>query len=303
MKRHIPLLALIAVLVGLALWGGGSANLRPSRGAVESYDGNAEFGLMAYQSRPTASTAAPALIAVTDSLLRGGGGATTPNLVIRNGEVALEVDSLERAVAEIHALTERLGGYVSGTATRLGRGRVRSATLTLKVPAERFDAAVAGVRPIGRVESVNISTQDVSEEYVDVDARMENARRLERRLAQILANRTGALKDVLEVEQALARVRQDIERYEGRLRYLRAHAAMSGLSVHVHEPAPLVGHEGASVLGAAAAQAWANFVSLAVVLVQALGFVLPLGALGAAGWLAVRKLGSMRGSAAADRGV
>jgi hypothetical protein len=212
-------------------------------------------------------------------------------LLIRDGRVSLEVDSLEPAVAEVHALAARLGGYVGGTDTRMGRGQVRSAAVALKVPSDRFDEALSAVRPIGEVESVTISTQDVTEEYVDVGARMENARRLERRLAQILANRTGALKDVLEVERALARVREEIERYEGRLRYLRQHAAMSSLMVHLHEPAPFMGHAGESVLGAAFDQAWANFVSLAVLFVHALGFVIPLGVLAAIGWLGVRRFG------------
>lgn len=210
-------------------------------------------------------------------------------LLIRDGRVTMEVDSLEPAVALVRALAERLGGYVAGAATRGGRGEVRSAVLALKVPADRFDEALGGVRPIGELESVDVETEDVTEEFVDVTARTENARRLERRLAQILASRTGALKDVLEVEQALARVREEIERHEGRLRYLRDHAAMSSLTVQLHEPAPLVGHAGASVLGAAFDQAWANFVSLAVLLVQALGFIVPLGALAGMVWFGARR--------------
>src|SRR5205823_10851551 len=78
--------------------------------------------------------------------------------------------------------------------------------------------------PIGKLESVNVSAEDVGEEYVDVAARMANARRLESRLIDLLAARTGKLKDVLDVEQELARVREEIERYEGRLRYLKAHS-------------------------------------------------------------------------------
>lgn len=120
-------------------------------------------------------------------------------------------------------------------------------------------------------------------------ARMDNARRLERRLIELLAARTGKLKDVLDVEQALARVREEIERYEGRLRYLKAHTATSTLSVHVHEPVPIVGSAGSSVMGEAFRQSWRNFVALVALLVQSLGVVLPLGALAAAGWVATRR--------------
>src|SRR5207237_684198 len=80
---------------------------------------------------------------------------------------------------------------------------------------------------IGKLESVNVNAEDVGEEFTDVTARMGNARRLESRLIDLLATRTGKLKDVLDVEQELARVREEIDRYEGRLRYLRAHAVLS----------------------------------------------------------------------------
>jgi hypothetical protein len=73
---------------------------------------------------------------------------------------------------------------------------------------------------------------------------MENARRLETRLIDLLATRTGKLKDVLDVERELARAREEIERYEGRLRYLRAHATLSTLTISLHEPLPVVGRAG-----------------------------------------------------------
>lgn len=210
-------------------------------------------------------------------------------MLIRAARVGVEVDSLEPAVAAVRALAERLEAVVADSRLETGTHQRRSATLVLRVPVERFDDALAGVHPIGRVESVDATAQDVGEEFVDVTARMENARRLERRLLDILGARTATLKDVLEVEQALARVREEIERYEGRVRYLRAHTATSTLTVFLHEPVPVVGEAGISVMGEAARQAWRNFVGLAVVFVQSLGITVPLGALGAAAWLVVRR--------------
>ena len=124
---------------------------------------------------------------------------------------------------------------------------------------------------------------------MDVTARMENARRLERRLIDLLATRTGKLKDVLDVEQSLARVREEIERYEGRIRYLQRHTAMSTLSVTVHEPLPVVGTAGQSVMGAAFRQAWRNFVVLASLLVQSLGIVIPLGLVAFVAWMSAKR--------------
>ena len=213
----------------------------------------------------------------------------TPAMIIRAGQANIEVDSLEPAVALVRTLARQLGGYIANTAMQTGRGQVRSATLEVKVPANRFDEGLSGLAPIGKLESVNVSAEDVGEEFTDATARMANARRLENRLIELIATRTGKLKDVLDVEQELARVREEIERYEGRLRYLRAHAALSTLTICVHEPVPVVGHPGSSVVAEAFKQAWRNFVDLVAWCIRSLGVVVPLGAVATLGWLAVRR--------------
>lgn len=211
------------------------------------------------------------------------------NMVIRTATASIKVDSLEPAVAAVRELAARVGGFVANTGIQSGEGQLRSATIEVKVAAARFDEALAGIKGIGELESANVEAEDIGEEYVDVTARMDNSRRLERRLIDLLATRTGKLKDVLDVEQSLARVREEIERYEGRLRYLRAHTAMSTLTVYVHEPVPVVGTAGTSVMGEAFRQAWRNFVTFLAVLVQALGVLVPLGVLAAAGWFGVQR--------------
>ena len=211
------------------------------------------------------------------------------NMVIRTANVSIEVDSLERAVARVRELAAQLGGYVANTDITTGKNQLRSATLEVKIPATRFEQSLPGLTPIGKLESVSVEAEDVGEQFVDVSARMDNAQRLERRLIDLLATRTGKLKDVLDVEQALARVREEIERYEGRIRYLKAHTAMSTLSVAVHEPLPVVGTAGKSVMGEAFTQAWRNFVVLLSLAVQSLGVVLPLGLIASVAWVVTRR--------------
>ena len=140
------------------------------------------------------------------------------SMVIRTADVSIEVDSLEPAVARVRELAARFGGYVASTQISTGKAQLRNARLEVKIPAQRFDESLSGLAPIGRLENVTVEAEDVGEQFVDVSARMENARRLERRLIDLLAARTGKLKDVLDVEQTLARVREEIERYEGRIR-------------------------------------------------------------------------------------
>jgi len=215
--------------------------------------------------------------------------ADVSNMVIRTATASIEVDSLETAVAELRQLATRVGGYVGGAGVATGKNQLRQAFIELKVPAGRFDEVVAGLRPMGRLESVNVNAQDVGEEYVDVTARIDNARRLEQRLIGLLATRTGKLKDVLDVEQTLARVREEIERYEGRIRYLRAHIAMSTLNVTLHEPLPIVAATGRGPIAEAFRQAWRNFVVLLSLAVQSLGVVLPLGFVAGGAWFVTRR--------------
>ena len=218
---------------------------------------------------------------------RSGG---TAGMVIRTGQASIEVDSLERAVGQARLLAGRVGGFVANTTMQTGQGQLRSASLEVKIPADRFDDGLSGLAGLGKLESVNVNAEDVGEEFTDVTARMGNARRLEARLIDLLATRTGKLKDVLDVEQELARIREEIERYEGRLRYLRAHAVLSTLTIYVHEPVPVVGRAGSSVIGEAFKQAWRNFVALVAACIRGLGIVIPLGILVTAAWLSAKRL-------------
>lgn len=209
------------------------------------------------------------------------GAPQVPAMIIRTGRALVEVDSMERAVEQVQALAQRVGGYVANTTIRAGDHHVRQAEMELKIPSARFDEALAGLRPMGEVRSVSVNSQDVGEEFVDVSARVANARRLEERLLALLANRTGRLEDVLAVERELARVREEIERYEGRLRYLRTRVAMSTLTVTVAEPEPMVGdYPGSNPIADAFRAAWRNFVGFTAGFIASLGVLIPLALLG-----------------------
>lgn len=212
-------------------------------------------------------------------------------MLIRTGSATVEVDSLEPAIARVRQLAERVGGLVGNTTIRTGERQARQATLQLRVPAARFDEALQGLEPLGEVEEVNVSAEDVGEEFVDVSARLANARRLEERLMELLRTRTGSLEDVLAVERELARVREQIERFEGRLRYLRTRVAVSTLTVNLHEPYPVVGdYPGENPIAGAFRQGWRNFVGFMAAFIASLGILVPLGAIVAVVWLVARRV-------------
>jgi len=277
----------------------GVRETEPDAEARERFDAKDAGAAVAQSARVDLVARAPApMVAQQRAVFSRSSLASS--MVLRTGQASIEVDSLERAVARVRQLAERIGGYLANTAMQTGRGQLRAATLEVKIPADRFDDGLGGLAGLGRLESVNINAEDVGEEFTDVTARMTNAGRLETRLIDLLATRTGKLKDVLDVEHELARVREEIERYEGRLRYLRAHAVLSTLTIYVHEPMPVVGRAGSSVIGEAFKQAWRNFVALVAACIRGLGIVIPIGVLATAGWLSLRRWQKGRALRTAD---
>ena len=250
-------------------------------------------GIMMDQAQEGSAPApAPAPPQAPDRASAGTAGAQiAPSMLIRTGSASIEVEKLDPAIVKVRQLAAQLGGYVANSSISGGRDQVRSATLELKIPAARYDQAVSGLGGIGRVESVNTSVEDVGEEYVDITARVTNAKRLEDRLVGLLSSRTARLADVLAVERELARVREEIERYEGRLRFLRTRAAVSSLTVTVHEPFPLLGrHPGDNPIIGALKQAWRNFVAFISWTIASLGVLVPVGVILFGAWYAYRRV-------------
>jgi Domain of unknown function (DUF4349) len=212
-------------------------------------------------------------------------------MLVRHGQASIEVKAVDDAVSRMRQTAAQFGGFIANTAVRTGKDEQRSAMLQLRIPSAQFDGAVAALSQLGKVESVTVNAEDVAEEYVDLGARLANARRVEARLAEMLATRTGKLSDVLTVEQELARVRQEAERYEARMRWLERRATLSSLDVTIHEKLPLIDSpRGRSPIAEALAEAWERMVAFVAGFIALLGILVPLGVLVLVGVLVVRRI-------------
>ena len=217
------------------------------------------------------------------------GSVSLDPMIIRTGTANVQVDSLDRGITQVRALAARVGGIIGNTSISGGTEQERQASIELRVPSRNFDAALTGLTPIGKVQNVNVTAQDVGEEYADVTARVANARRLESRLLDLLDRRTGRLEEILNLEREVARVREEIERYEGRLRYLRTRASISTLTITLHEPNAVIGTpRGERPIRDAFGIAWRNFVGLVAGLIAATGLLIPLAFALYAAWRAGR---------------
>ena len=266
---------------------------RPGRGA--------EIGMVAGEAvaqnadhfsaaPPQVATATPTDATSGDPLQNFNASTAAPTMIIRTGQAFIEVEKVDPAVLKIQQLAARVGGYITNSSISGGRDQIRQATIELKIPSPKYNDAVESLSTIGKVETVTSNAQDIGEEFVDVTARVTNARRLEDRLISLLANKTGKLDEVLRVERELARVREEIERYEGRLRYLSSRVAMSTLTITVHEPAPILGNNpGENPIAAALRRAWRNFIGLLAGVIASLGVVIPLALIGLGGWYGYRR--------------
>jgi uncharacterized coiled-coil protein SlyX len=146
--------------------------------------------------------------------------------------VTPEFSQIETAIPD---LVKKHRGYLADANVDRTSGQRRTGRWVARVPVEEFDALMNEAAELGVPESRRQNAEDVTEQYVDLEARIANSKGLEARIVKLLEVRAGELKDVIEVERELARVRGDIEQMEGRLRYLANRAAMATVTILVRE--------------------------------------------------------------------
>lgn len=160
-------------------------------------------------------------------------------MIIRSGTMNVEIEKYDDSEAKVKEIAQRFNGYITNSQASLNANGKKQGTITIRIPANQFDAALTEIAKIGKTMNQNITGKDVTEEYMDAEARMKTQQELESRLLKLLAEKTARLTDVVEVEQKLANVRENIEKTQGRMRYLKDQASYSTLAVSLYEPSLL----------------------------------------------------------------
>lgn len=197
---------------------------------------------------------------------------TLDRKIISTASLTIEVKSVQAAFDDVAKIVQANQGFISSSSTYDTTGR-KNGQMTVRVPQKNFYSSIEQVEALGTVKSKQISGQDVTEEWIDLGARLGNLNKQETRLAEILKNAT-TVKDVLEVERELERVRGEIERLTGRMNYLNQSVEMSTIMVSASEPAP-IGGQGWGITDALS-EAVAGFIDSVKGVIIFTGFILPI---------------------------
>ena len=219
---RLYLAALVALTAGLvAACSGAAAAPTPGSGNGDSNG---------YQPAPTGAPANG-----FDFADEPNGIPEQPQLIVYNGSLDLEVADVDASVSQAEALVKGLGGHVAGSrASDSGDGK--SAYVTYRIPAARWSEALSGIKGLGtRVANEETSSDDVTAQVVDLEARLANLRATELALQGIMA-RANTIADVLKVQAELTQVQGEIESMTAQRDLLTNQAALATLNVAFNPP-------------------------------------------------------------------
>lgn len=251
MTRTLAIMSLILVLLAVAACSGNDDSeegfFTTAATSSEAFDFATDDSSMEMMSAPTAAAAPAQAEAMMESALAdgeatgGAGGALqlADRKIISTGNITVEVEDIEGAVRAVEAVAESMGGYVE-VLSRSSGDEFGRASLTIRVPQGQFASAYDRIRELGEVLNEHQGSEDVSEQFIDLEARLNSAKREEQSFLNLLG-RANTVSDVLTIERELARVRSDIERYQGQLDFLSRRVDLSTIWVElVPEEGPFI---------------------------------------------------------------
>jgi uncharacterized protein DUF4349 len=202
--------------------------------------------------------------------------------VIKTADLQVEVDGLDAAMDGATRVATRYGGFVVSSATE-GEESQRGSVM-IRVPSDRFEEALGDLRGLGEVQRQRVEGQDMSQEFVDLEARLRNLDAQETVLLGLFKDAVS-VTDTIRVQRELSGVQLQIEELQGRLRYLRDRTALGTITVGLAG----AGAAAPGPLDEALDRAVQGFLNVLAGLVVALGYVAPFAIIGLAGLLGYRR--------------
>lgn len=167
--------------------------------------------------------------------------------VIRNADLTLEAESPEESQQKITAIAESRGGFVVESTQRSSSTDVSSrdiVTMSLRIPSEKFNESLEEIRKTSsRIVQETVSGQDVTEEFIDLEARIKTKKALEQQYLDIM-KRASSIDETMDIQARIANVRTEIEQIEGRARFLENQSSLSNIRVEIQSPTALANSTG-----------------------------------------------------------
>lgn len=240
------------------------------------------FLLACGRSSPEAERWATADVAADGGYERTEASAPVPNeayvdrKIIRTGDLRYEVDDLDAARSHILTQVGANGGYVEGD-DRNDRGSSIDLSMRVRIPADRFDAFLGSLKGLGKLLDQHISANDVTAQWVDVEARLAAKRKVEERFLAIVGQ-AKTVTEVLEVERELGNVRAEIESMEAQMKALKDQVGMSTLTINCTKPQARI-NSYTPHFGSALRDGWIYFVRTIEAILHLWPFFLLIGGL------------------------
>ncbi len=156
-------------------------------------------------------------------------------MIARTVSLSMVVKDFDASRASLDAILARYNGYAAGLNVVTPQGAARALQASLRIPAPQLFAAIAELKALGRVENETQGGEEVTQQHADLVTRLKNSRETEQRLQDVLRTRTGKVKDVLEVEQEIARVRGEIEQMESEQQTLEHRVDFAAIDLKLAE--------------------------------------------------------------------
>ncbi len=169
--------------------------------------------------------------------------------IVYKATLSLVVEDFGATEKSITAMVTAAGGYVAQFREDRTLGDLRGGQWVLRVPVDQFEKVLDGAGKLGVTQRRDVQSEDISEEYVDLSARLKSKQGIEARLLELVKTKTDEVRDILTVETELGRVREEIERVEGRLRYLADRVALTTITIDAREQRNYVPPEVPSLAG------------------------------------------------------
>lgn len=155
--------------------------------------------------------------------------------LIRNATVELEITNFAEAAQKITAFASEEKGYVATTSSEKQANGKLKGEIVVKVLPDNLDRFLQKIRALGELKNQTLGTEDITKNYFDTDARLKNARVMESRLIDMLKRKSDDINDLLQVEKELGRVREEIEKMQGELKFWDSQVAFATVTIQLAE--------------------------------------------------------------------